>query len=145
MFKTDKYLTLPLCAFFSIVICGVLPYLYSSDHDASDGKRAAEVQSMPYEAPQWSVDAIPAGWRVTVEGGGKGWVQSGEIPADLEYAREEVTGLMHGHGCVLRHVVEDGEARDHVLLQYESGGRKILWSLWRKSRNKTGFSWGESR
>ena len=136
---------LAVAAFFAVVLFGVslLP-----DARAGDARERAGVEEAPAAAEDCSSLAadMPSGWKIVMENRrSRGWLQTGEIPAGVEAAREEVVQFMRGKGYACRHVVDEDEGHGQLLLQFEAKGRKVLWSLWRREWNLTGFSWGVSR
>jgi len=134
----------PLSVFFVIVIVGV-SLLQVGGNTVADSA-VTELSTEECVSDAFHPSDVPTGWDVSMTNPqSRGWLQTGVIPSGVEMAQQEVSLVMQQHGYCCRHVVDETEGHDHVLLQYEGNGQKLIWSLWAQDKGKTGFSWGVSK
>lgn len=144
MVRNRHPVLVPLTAFFAVVAGGVAllsePNV-SEVHGGTDAPSVREVEDWQTRLGDW-----PSFWEVSFEDPrARGWRQVGKIPSPIDVARKEVDAVMRERGFVCRHDVGEADGHGRMLVLYEGGGLKILWSLWVQEWNRTGFAWGISK
>lgn len=140
-----EHLTVPVCAFFSVVLVGM--WLIEGQMTGVESECDKDFTAEPSSVlTADDVRALmPSDWDVLplrrVE---RGWSQTGMIGRDIAAAFDEVSGIMAQGGYSLRQRVPEGEIESTVVAEFanSSGGGRVLWSLWSAGGGKTCYSWG---
>lgn len=129
---------MPIILFSVTFLSGVL-MLASSEYEVPE-RPISSMSSSDEEAA--FVESIPKTWDVTTDNPeSRGWRQTGVVPASIPETIYAVRTLMHQFGYTERHGAVASECQ--TLMEFHrDGGGGVMWMLWLKSDDETGYSWG---
>lgn len=129
---------MPLTLFSFTFLSGVLTLSFSERVDPE----LPTASMVSYDDEEAFTESIPKAWKVTDDNPrAKGWRQIGVAPETMQEAMREVQMLMRRFGYTEKHDPVADECQTIMEFQRE-GGLGVMWMLWRRSDDETGYSWG---